>query len=156
MVDHGLTHVALLVGDVEASLAFYATYAGMHIVHDRTDAASAARVAWITDHSRPFVIVLVQAPGLAKHLVKLLGKLTPGVRHLGVGCASRADVDRLCAAARRDGCLRSGPTDSGHPVGYWAFIDDPDGHILEISHGQEVGLTVESSLEPPAHAEEKR
>ncbi len=37
-----------------------------------------------------------------------------------------------------------GPTDSGYPVGYWAFIEDPDGNNLEISFGQEVGLTVEA------------
>jgi catechol 2,3-dioxygenase-like lactoylglutathione lyase family enzyme len=156
MSDRGLTHVALLVSDVEASLAFYAAYAGMQTVHDRTDATTGARVAWITDRTRPFVIVLVQAPGVAKRLVKLLGRITPGVQHLGVGCASREEVDRLCAAARRDGRLRSGPTDSGHPVGYWAFINDPDGHILEVSFGQEVGLTVERSGDVSAGAEGRR
>jgi hypothetical protein len=30
-------------------------------------------------------------------------------------------------------------------VGYWAFIEDPDGHNLEISYGQEVGFTVSGS-----------
>jgi hypothetical protein len=35
-----------------------------------------------------------------------------------------------------------GPRDYGPPVGYWAFLSDPDGHTVEISHGQEVGLTV--------------
>jgi hypothetical protein len=39
----------------------------------------------------------------------------------------------------------SGPYDSGPPVGYWAIIPDPDGHNLELSYGQEVGLTVEKS-----------
>ena len=38
-----------------------------------------------------------------------------------------------------------GPVDSGPPVGYWAYIVDPDGHNLEISYGQEVGLTVEQA-----------
>jgi hypothetical protein len=28
-------------------------------------------------------------------------------------------------------------------VGYWAFLQDPDGHTLELSYGQEFGLTVE-------------
>ena len=37
----------------------------------------------------------------------------------------------------------SGPYDSGPPVGYWAIIADPDGHNLELSYGQEVGVTVE-------------
>jgi hypothetical protein len=31
-------------------------------------------------------------------------------------------------------------------VGYWAFLSDPDGHTLEISHGQEVGFAVKESV----------
>jgi len=65
------------------------------------------------------------------------------VAHLGVGCESRAEVDRLCALAREEERLHDGPRDYGPPVGYWAFLRDPDGHCLEISHGQEVGLAVE-------------
>ena len=144
MPDHGLTHVALLVADIEASLAFYGRYAAMQIVHDRRDAASGTRVAWITDRTRPFVVVLVEAPrSIPRRLLRLSGKVIPGIQHLGVGCASREEVDRLCAEARREGRLRRGPTDAGYPVGYWAFIADPDGHMLEISFGQEVGLTLE-------------
>jgi hypothetical protein len=30
-------------------------------------------------------------------------------------------------------------------VGYWGIIVDPDGHNLELAHGQEVGLTVQRS-----------
>jgi hypothetical protein len=35
------------------------------------------------------------------------------------------------------------PIDAGDPVGYVARIADPDGHSLELSYGQEVGLAVE-------------
>jgi hypothetical protein len=35
------------------------------------------------------------------------------------------------------------PIDAGDPVGYVAHIADPDGHSLELSYGQEVGLAVE-------------
>jgi hypothetical protein len=38
-----------------------------------------------------------------------------------------------------------GPIDSGPPVGYWGYIVDPDGHNLELSFGQEVGLTVDQA-----------
>jgi hypothetical protein len=65
--------------------------------------------------------------------------------HLGVGCPSRAEVDRLATLARAEGRLLMGPRDYGPPVGYWAFLADPDGRTLEVSHGQEVGLTVERS-----------
>ena len=61
------------------------------------------------------------------------------------GVASRADVDELCARAQSEMRSVLGPIDSGPPVGYWAYIVDPDGHNLEVSYGQEVGLTVEQS-----------
>ena len=132
--DRGLTHVALLVRDPEASIAFYARYARMQVVHRRRDEASGRQVLWLSDLTRPFVIVLIQAE-------RVEGRLD-GFAHLGVGCESRAEVDRLCALAREEGRLGMGPLDSGYPVGYWAFLHDPDGHNLEISYGQEVGFTV--------------
>lgn len=132
--DRGLTHVALVVRDPEASIAFYARYARMQVVHRRKDEFSGRQVLWLSDLTRPFVIVLIQAE-------RVEGRLD-GFAHLGVGCESRAEVDRLCALAREEGRLGLGPLDSGYPVGYWAFIRDPDGHNLEISYGQEVGFTV--------------
>jgi catechol 2,3-dioxygenase-like lactoylglutathione lyase family enzyme len=134
--DLGATHVALPVADVDRSVEFYARYADMKVVHRRVDPATGSVVAWISDQTRPFVVVLIQAPAV-----------TDGLRgfwaHLGVGVASRAEVDRRCGQAAAEGRTVIGPTDSGHPVGYWAYIVDPDGHNLEISYGQEVGFTVE-------------
>ena len=132
--DVGLTHVALLVRDPERSIEFYARYAGMEVVHRRRDAETARDVLWLSDRTRPFVVVLIEAE-------RVEGRLD-GSAHLGVGCGSRAEVDRLCELARREDRLKLGPFDSGPPVGYWAFIEDPDGHNLEISYGQEVGLAV--------------
>jgi hypothetical protein len=54
-------------------------------------------------------------------------------------------VDRLCALAREEGRLLNGPRDAGPPIGYVAFIRDPDGHTLEVSFGQEVGLTIQQA-----------
>lgn len=135
MSDLGLTHVALPVSNLDASIAFYAAYARMQVVHRRTDAESGVGVAWLSDHTRPFVIVLIETPKVDTPLLPFA--------HLGIGCASREEVERLCDQARSEGRLRSGPTDSGYPIGYWAFIADPDGHTLEVSFGQEVALTIE-------------
>ncbi len=135
MSDLGLTHVALPVSNLDASIAFYSKYARMQVVHQRTDSSTGARVAWISDRTRPFVIVLIEVPTVEHRLLPLA--------HLGVGCASRGEVERICAEAGSEGRLLSGPTDSGYPIGYWAFIRDPDGHTLELSFGQEVGLAVE-------------
>ena len=133
MSDLGLTHVALPVVDLDASLDFYARYARMEIVHERTE-KEGARVAWISDRTRPFVVVLIEVPEVRNPLLP--------IAHLGVGCSSREEVDRLCDAAKSEGRPVHGPTDSGYPVGYWALIGDPDDHTLEISHGQEVALAV--------------
>jgi len=135
-IDLGLTHIALPVADAGQSIEFYRQYAGLRVVHDRTDADTGARVVWLGDLTRPFVVVLIEMA-----VSHTLG----GLAHLGVGCESRAQVDERCAAAKAEGREVVGPTDSGPPVGYWAMIADPDGHNLELSHGQEVRFTVEAA-----------
>ena len=131
MSDLGLTHVALPATSLDESIAFYAKYASMQVVHRRDGAV------WLSDRTRPFVIVLIEAEEVKAPLAPMA--------HLGVGCASREALDELCDEARADDVLVSGPTDYGPPVGYWAFFRDPDGHTLEVSHGQEVALTVASA-----------
>jgi catechol 2,3-dioxygenase-like lactoylglutathione lyase family enzyme len=131
MHDVGLTHVALPVADLDASIAFYAKYARMRVVHRRPG------TVWLSDQTRPFVIVLLAADEV-EHPLRPFA-------HLGVGCESRAEVDRLCALARDEQCLIGGPNDYGPPVGYWAFLRDPDGHTLEVAFGQEVALAVASA-----------
>ena len=135
MSDLGLTHIALPVANVEASLAFYAKYARMRVVHRRQDSESAGEVVWVSDGTRPFVLVLIGVEKVEHPLVPWA--------HLGVGCESRDEVERLCTEARAEGRLLTEPADAGYPVGYWALLSDPDGHTLELSFGQEVGLTVE-------------
>ncbi len=131
MSDIGLSHVALPARDLAASVDFYQRFAGMHIVHDRVDPAGKNRVVWLSDGVRPFALVLIETPDVRHPLLP--------IAHLGVGCASKQEVDRLVALARAEGRKVRGPSDSGYPVGYWALIEDPDRHTLEISHGQEVG-----------------
>lgn len=137
MIDIGLTHIALPVSDLEKSIEFYATYAQTQVVHRRIDAEAGVAVAWLTDRTRPFAIVLIQTDSV--HPV-----LSP-LAHLGIGCKSREAMDMLCDKARQAGVLVEEPKDSGYPVGYWAFLRDPDGHTLELSYGQEIGLTVEQA-----------
>jgi catechol 2,3-dioxygenase-like lactoylglutathione lyase family enzyme len=134
MSDLGLTHVALLARGIEESVDFYRRFAGMEVVHRRVDPATGKTVVWLSDRTRPFVLVLIEAASVDHRL--------GGFAHLGVGCGSAAEVDRRCALARAEGRECVGPIDGGEPVGYFALIADPDGHNLELSHGQEVGLTV--------------
>jgi uncharacterized protein (TIGR02246 family) len=138
MFDLGLTHIALPVRDINHSIDFYAQYAGMKVVHRRLDPSTATEVVWLSDQTRPFVIVLI---GISQEVSPLLP-----IAHLGVACASQAEVDQLCESARSQGLLRDGPHDQGYPVGYWAFLSDPDGHTLELSYGQEIGIAVQSPV----------
>jgi catechol 2,3-dioxygenase-like lactoylglutathione lyase family enzyme len=131
MSDVGLTHVALPVRSLAASVAFYSKYAGMQSVHQRPG------VVWVSDRTRPFAVVLIETSSQIKPLLPMA--------HLGVGVRSREDVDRLCVQARADRCLLREPQDSGPPVGYWALLADPDGHTLEIAYGQELGHAVEGT-----------
>ncbi len=131
----GLTHVALPVSDAAVTAAFYAQFADLQVVHRRVDPDRGAAVAWLSDLTRPFVVVVIET-----EVSHTLG----GYAHLGVGCTDRAEVDARTAAARAAGHPVLGPFDDGPPVGYWAIITDPDGHNLELSFGQEVGVTVAS------------
>jgi catechol 2,3-dioxygenase-like lactoylglutathione lyase family enzyme len=136
MADLGLTHVALTVSNVDASISFYEKYAHLQVLHRRVDSTTQSDVAWIGDSIHPFAIVLLKMP-------KVDGALLPE-SHLGVACESREEVDRLCNQAHSEGILLKGPIDSPPPVGYWAYIRDPDGHTLEISYGQEVESVMKS------------
>ena len=138
MIDFGLTHIALPVSNVERSIEFYSNYAQMQVVHRRIDAETGVAVVWLTDNTRPFVIVLIQTNSVHPILSPLA--------HLGVGCKSRELMNALCDKARQENVLIEEPKDSGYPIGYWAFLRDPDGHTLELSVGQEIGLTVEKNI----------
>lgn len=132
--DVGFTHVAFEVQDLQKSIDFYQRYAGMQVVHQRQPGVPEAEdVAWLSDLTRPFALVLVQTA------VRRDTPLGP-FGHLGVACATREEIDEKVAMAGREGVLRKAPVASPSPVGYWAFFADPDGNTLELSFGQQVGL----------------
>jgi len=132
--DVGFTHVAFEVQDLQKSIDFYQRYAGMQVVHQRQPGIPEAQeVAWLSDLSRPFALVLVQTA------VRRDTPLGP-FGHLGVACATREEIDAKVVMAQEEGVLRKAPVASPAPVGYWAFFADPDGNTLELSYGQQVGL----------------
>ena len=136
--DLGFTHIALVCTDAERTIDFYARYAGMKVIHDRIDNEDGgARVFWLSDLSRPFAIVFLESSDDEAPLGPF--------GHLGVCVESRAQVDRLVSLAKSEARGVKGPNDYGPPVGYWAFIQDPDGHTLEVSYGQELRLAVDAA-----------
>lgn len=52
MPDLGLTHIALEVSDVDASIFFYKKYAGMRVINRRVDQMTQVDVATISDLTR--------------------------------------------------------------------------------------------------------
>ncbi|SQC43079.1 putative glyoxalase/bleomycin resistance protein/dioxygenase [Klebsiella pneumoniae] len=128
-VDVGFTHVAFTVRCLASSIDFYTRYTAMTIIHQREpDLPSARKVAWLSDRTRPFALVLVQSDDPADTPLGPFG-------HLGVACATQAEIDEKVALARREGVLRREPEQLGDPVGYFAFFADPDGNTLELSWG---------------------
>lgn len=150
-IDRGLTHVAFMVRNLEASVDFYERYAEMSVVHQRVEEDGSGRVAWISDGTRPFVIVLIETPEAfpgSRLIPRALSHLLPHFAHLGVACGGKEEVDEACARARSEGILEQGPLELGETVGYIGIIRDPDGNHLEVSYGQEVGLAV-GLADPP-------
>lgn len=129
MCDRGWTHIALPVSDLQRSIEFYGRYAALRVVHRRPRESNPVQeVAWLSDLTRPFALVLMETV-----VENALGPFA----HLGIACASREEVDRLAAAAKKEGYFRDGPL-SGGPAGYLVNLSDPDGHTLELSYGQDV------------------
>ena len=125
-----LTHVAIQARDVEASVAFYRRHLGLHIVHDRDD--NGVRVVWLSEREEDpeFVTVIIGVAPESTH---------PSLaEHFGYDVPSRAVVDEIAARGDEEGILVQGPVDAGPIVGYFCMLRDPDGNIVEFSHGQPI------------------
>lgn len=55
---------------------------------------------------------------------------------------TRDDVDAAADRARDAGCLHWEPRQMPGPVGYICALTDPDGNVVEFSHGQKVFTSV--------------
>ncbi|HEX7406631.1 MAG TPA: VOC family protein [Candidatus Binatia bacterium] len=130
-VQPHLTHVALFVRDPGRTVDFYQRFVGLHVVHDRTDEGT--RVVWLSERERDpeFVIVAIAAPPADEGV-------PPHMAHFGYDVPSRAVVDEIAARAEKEGILEEGPLDAGAIVGYLCIVRDPDGNLVEFSHGQPI------------------
>lgn len=137
--DIGFSHLALQVRDLEASIKFYQRYADMQVIHQREPGIDEAqKVAWLSDLTRPFALVLVESNMRRDTPLGPFG-------HIGVACASREEIDTKVTLAQEEGILLRPAQQSPAPVGYWAFFTDPDGNTLELSYGQQIGMEIIAS-----------
>ncbi|TQV73297.1 VOC family protein [Denitrobaculum tricleocarpae] len=127
-----LTHIALHLRDLEASIAFYRDICGMRIVHERNDGGT--RVVWMAEPGRETDFIFVLLPGGPGR-----DQAEKDFSHFGFALESRAAVDRVAAAAEEAGYLACPPRDEPYPVGYYCGLRDPDGNFVEFSYGQPLG-----------------
>lgn len=129
-----LTHVALHVADVAASVAFYRAYCGLEILHDR-GGGRGKRVVWLAGPERRAgtVVVLLEGGGRRDQ------DFARDFSHLGFALDSREAVDAVAARARRDGILVWEPREDPYPAGYYCGVRDPNGNAVEFSWGQPLG-----------------
>jgi len=142
-----LTHLALPVRDLDATLAFYERYTTLVNIHERKDSETGLRSVWlanerdITAAGARFVIVLICGPlpkKITGDIEEHYGFLT-SIAHLGISVESRTEVDRIADMARADGCLLLGPMYRNEVVGYICIVTDPDGNNVEFSVEQVLG-----------------
>jgi lactoylglutathione lyase len=125
------THVVLKVSDLDRSIEFYRRFCGLELVRDGR--GGGGHTVWLGpapsspssgDRLPPFVLVLY------------LHAVDARLDHLGFQCDAREEVDRIAADAARLGILVEPPFDGGGDIGYVTQIRDPDGHLVEFTHGQ--------------------
>jgi catechol 2,3-dioxygenase-like lactoylglutathione lyase family enzyme len=125
-----LTHIALRATDLARSVAFYESYAGLVVAHEREEEGT--RVVWLAERAEDPEFVFVLIP-----MAHTDGE-RPGVHHFGFSMASRAEVGAIAERARAAGILREGPRDAGPVVGYFCIVEDPDRNWVEFSFGQPI------------------
>jgi catechol 2,3-dioxygenase-like lactoylglutathione lyase family enzyme len=142
-----LTHVALPVRDLDATLAFYEKYTTLRKIHERYEPETGLRTAWlanerdVTAEAARFVLVLI-CGSLPKQItgdIKEEYGFLRSISHLGISLDSRDDVDRIAELAKAEGCLVLGPRYMNPVVGYICLIRDPDGNQVEFSVEQVLG-----------------
>lgn len=149
-----LTHIALHVRDVTASIAFYRDLCGMRVIHTRASSGQGTSaddgsdsVVWLAEPGREQTMVLVLIP---KGPVR--SPLAGDFSHLGFALPSREAVDAIAARAEARGALRWPARQEPYPVGYYCGVVDPDGHMVEFSFGQPLGPGSEPIMASPSAA----
>jgi catechol 2,3-dioxygenase-like lactoylglutathione lyase family enzyme len=133
------THVALRVGDIDATISWYEEFTPLRLIERRSNESGFG--AWLgmpEPTNNPFILVVAQfLPDTDPYADAPLATLAP-FAHLGIELPNRADVDDVAARAAAAGCLAMEPTQLPAPVGYITTLQDPDGNMVEFSWDQGV------------------
>lgn len=131
------THIALRVGDVEESIAWYERFTPLRVLRRSSDDFGVG--VWLADpadSSQPFVLGLSQFDPTSDPFGFAPPTVLGPYAHLGFELERRQDVDTAAEMARADGTLTIPPTQMPAPIGYICFVEDPDGNTVEFSYDQ--------------------
>ncbi|GAB5388759.1 MAG: VOC family protein [Alphaproteobacteria bacterium] len=132
-----LTHIALDSSDPEASIAFYQDWCGMEVVHKRASQSHQGRnVYWLSSPEYKGLFAIVLLPGR----IKPKQQTATDYSHLGFAVDTEEEIYRIERRAKDEGILFWPVSESGWPVGTWCAVTDPDGYVVEFSHGQPIGF----------------
>lgn len=117
----GLTHIHLVVRDLERSLRFYKGVFGME---ERF--RDGPRMVFLNTPGTSDLITLNEDPQEAQ-----LAGVNGGVAHFGFRLASPSDIDTAISEIEGAGgkLLRRGEHAPGVP---FAYVADPDGYVIEL------------------------
>ena len=117
----GLTHIHLVVRDVERSLRFYQSVFGME--ERFRDGPS---MVFLNTPGSQDLITLNEHPEEAN-----LAGVNGGVAHFGFRLAKSSDLDAAIAEVEAAGgkLIRRGEHAPGVP---FAYVEDPDGYVIEL------------------------
>lgn len=133
------THVALRVGDIEATIAWYLEFTPLEVLDRRSDDVGFG--AWLGhrdtgDH--PFILVVAQFfPDKDPFKAAPIANVTP-FNHMGIELPTREAVDDVARRAAAVGCLGMPATEMPQPIGYICMLTDPDNNLVEFSYDQGV------------------
>ena len=123
------THITITVSNLERSIEFYSAFCKLSVLRDRR--LEGGGTVWLGPDPGPdkqpnFLLVLGE------------GEVTSRMDHLGFQCESKHQVDQIAEQGRQLGILAVPPTEAGGAVGYFTILRDPDGHLVEFTHGQPI------------------
>lgn len=123
-----LSHIAIIVKNIDKMIEFYQQFTEMELIHHRVD--EDVKVIWLRlPDPNSLTIVMIENDNLTTHSYQRMN-------HLGFDAVSREAVDNISAKAQQKGILKYPASDGGKILGYFCIIEDPDGNQLEFAYGQ--------------------
>jgi catechol 2,3-dioxygenase-like lactoylglutathione lyase family enzyme len=117
----GLTHIHLVVRELERSLRFYKSVFGM-----QERFRDGPKLVFLNTPGSVDLITLNEDPAEAR-----LAGVNAGVAHFGFRLTNAADLDAAIAEVEAAGgrLIRRGEHSPGVP---FAYVEDPDGYVIEL------------------------